>query len=144
MGVNEKVVKCAISWKRLIVERSEWKFGTHGSASCIYVRYFSCISLWFQFGVIRCTFQKFSSDFNQTLWKVWLSGEMQAIALLAICQIKKIYITLKYFVTYDHMRLEISKRYCPHGFHLLNMGNTGITFLGNQPKFNKNYGTLNS
>ena len=31
MGVNGKIVKCSISWKRLIVEQNRWKFGTRGS-----------------------------------------------------------------------------------------------------------------
>ena len=30
-GVNEKILKCAISWKRLIVERKERKFETRGT-----------------------------------------------------------------------------------------------------------------
>ncbi len=31
MGVNGKILKCAISWKRLIVERNGRKFGTRGT-----------------------------------------------------------------------------------------------------------------
>ncbi len=32
-----EVIKCAISWKRLTVERNGWKFGTRGPRSSIYV-----------------------------------------------------------------------------------------------------------
>ncbi len=45
MGVNGKIVKCAISWKWLI----GWKFGTHGLGSAN-VMYFSCLILLLQFG----------------------------------------------------------------------------------------------
>ncbi len=30
IGVNGKIVKCAIYWKRLVVERNGWKFGSRG------------------------------------------------------------------------------------------------------------------
>ncbi len=36
MGVNGKILKCGISWKRLIVERNGWKFGTRGTTVNIY------------------------------------------------------------------------------------------------------------
>ena len=35
MEFNGKILKCAISWKRLIVERNGWKFGTRGVVYCI-------------------------------------------------------------------------------------------------------------
>ncbi len=48
----------------------------------VYVRYFLCLIRWVQFGVIQCTLQvsdilfktlllpRFSSDFNQIMWKL--------------------------------------------------------------------------
>ncbi len=77
--------KCAISWKRLIVERNRWKIGTHGPA---FVGCFSCLILWIQFRVIRCTSCKISdvnifkslllpqisSNINQTLENAWNTG----------------------------------------------------------------------
>ena len=57
MGVNGKILKCAISSKRLIGERDEnLGLAVLGSA---YVGHFSCQILWVQFGVIRCTLQNF-------------------------------------------------------------------------------------
>ncbi len=35
MGVNGKIMKCAISWKRLTVEQKGWKFGTCGARNSI-------------------------------------------------------------------------------------------------------------
>ncbi len=44
-----KIVKCAISWKQLIVEWNGWKFGTHSLLYCIHSVLFisnSFISIW--------------------------------------------------------------------------------------------------
>ena len=51
-----KLLKYAITWKWLIVERNGWKMGfaVLGGA---YVGYFSCPILWVWFAVIRCTLQ---------------------------------------------------------------------------------------
>ncbi len=63
MWVNRKILKCAISLKRLIVERNGWKFGTRGHM-CFICKYVWCPILWVQFGVIRCTLQNFRLDYS--------------------------------------------------------------------------------
>ena len=40
LGVNEEILKCAVSWKWLNVEQNGWKFGTRGST--VYI----CRVLW--------------------------------------------------------------------------------------------------
>ncbi len=48
MGVNGKILKCAISWKWLIVEQNGWKFGNHGPMYCICTaESFSCLIIEF-------------------------------------------------------------------------------------------------
>ena len=83
MGVKGKIIKCAISWKRLAVERIRRKFGTHGPMYCIYRLLFmsnsvsSVSSNSVHCAHFRCSdFQKaicpqFLSNFNQTVWEAW-------------------------------------------------------------------------
>ncbi len=63
-GVNGKILKCAISWKRLIVEPSGRKFGTAVLQST-YLGYFRSPIPWVWFGVIirvKCPILRFSNS----------------------------------------------------------------------------------
>ena len=100
--VNGKILKCTTSWKWVIVESTEENSGLTVLWT-VYVGYFSWPILWVHCGVIRCTsqgfrcddfqkatkFPQFSSNFTQTLWKIWSSGNT-GYYFLAICQIYKI------------------------------------------------------
>ncbi len=87
MGVNGQILKCAISWKRLIREGKGWKFGTHTGRKCIYRVLFLSDSLsliwghsvrfakFLMFKIFKShLLPQFSSNFNPTLWKVLWSG----------------------------------------------------------------------
>ena len=57
MGVNGKILKCAISWKtahRRVKRTKMWDLRWY---ILCYVEYFSCLILWVQFEVIGCTLQ---------------------------------------------------------------------------------------
>ncbi len=75
MGVDGKVLKYAISWKRLTVDQNGWKFGTCGPVKCM-CRYFWCQAIWVQFGVIQCTLQSFLCDIqNVTVPLVFIQSQ---------------------------------------------------------------------
>ncbi len=74
MGVNRKILKCARSCKRLIIEQNGWQFRTHGSMYFICRVLFvsaSLSSVWgnsVHFAIFkRLMFPKFPFFFNQTL-----------------------------------------------------------------------------
>ncbi len=89
MGVHGKILKCAMSWKWLTVERNWWKFGTCGTVLC---RVLSCPILWVQlrsFGAL-CKipdvnifkrlllpqfFIQFQPNFRESMWP----GKIQAM-----------------------------------------------------------------
>ncbi len=61
---------------------------------------------------------QFSSDFIQTLCKVYANHwAIHAIVLAIYQKFKKKYGILKFFLTQDHMQLEISKCCFSHNFH---------------------------
>ncbi len=117
-----KSPRCGISWKWLIVEQNKslelWVLGN------TYVRYLWLISrVWF--GVIWCTLQNFqfyrfskhcpSPNFHPVSSKLYTRyhnhGPIQVVTFLGnLAKITKINI-LKFFLTQDHIELEISK--CP-------------------------------
>ncbi len=98
MWPNGKILKCAISWKRLIVELSGVKFRTHIPMHCILV-YIGCFHVWFfEFSLgsfdALCkihdvkTFKRltaatlFLSNFNQTLEKECNWGKYSLLPVL--------------------------------------------------------------
>ncbi len=94
-----KILKCAISWKWLTVEQNGWKFGTCGPMYVLwYGGYFSCLILWVQFEVIRCTLQNSDVDifkrllhpqfsFNFTFEKALTRGNYLQLLFLVIRRI---------------------------------------------------------
>ncbi len=112
MGISGKILKCAISWTWLILERSRWKFGTRSSRKCIYEGYLLRFSKGFWFPQAS-----FYPSLTKRHWTYDKQGGMQAITYLAICQIKKNIIIMAvwfFLLTQDHMHwygLEISESY---------------------------------
>ncbi len=101
MGVNGKILKRAISWKWLIIERNGWKLGTRGSLYCICRAFFMSDSLTFEFSLQsfgalckipnvrifkRPLLPQFSSNFNHNLKKSCNPGKYRLLLFLAICQ----------------------------------------------------------
>ncbi len=95
-----KNVKCAVSWKRMIVERTGWKFGTWGLRSSICGVLFMSDSLssgrdhsvnFPEFPILR--FQKATSprvflQFQPNIREsMVIRGEYRLLFILAICQI---------------------------------------------------------
>ena len=80
MWINGKILKCAISWRRMIVEPNGWKFAIRDPRNYI-CRVFSCLILWVQFVVIQCTFLKMACAWKTTHRRVkqteiWQSGTL--------------------------------------------------------------------
>ncbi len=82
MGVNGKILKCAISWKQLIVEQNGRKFGTHGTTVhiCRVLLMPDSLSLVWGHSVHFTNFMifkslllsQFSSDFTKLIvWWLW-------------------------------------------------------------------------
>ncbi len=109
MGANGKIMKCAISWKWLTIERNGWNFGAHGprdSLCRVLFRWGHLSSVWgnsvhfakflmsrFSKGYCCPSFDPFST---KLYWKHGNQGRIQAsITILAICQILKVCGTLK-------------------------------------------------
>ncbi len=90
MGVNGKIVKCAKSWKQLIIERNCWNIGPRGARNCVCkvpLNSVWCHSVHFaKFPMLifsQASIPQFSSNFNQTLWKVWYGdGNLKTLFLL--------------------------------------------------------------
>ena len=108
MGVNGKIITSAIYWKRLVVERNGWKFGTRSPRNSIRRVLFGSghlSSVWghsvhfAKFPVLRfskghCCYT-FHPISTKLYWKHGNKGKIQDITFLAICQILKVYGTLK-------------------------------------------------
>ncbi len=134
MGVNGEILKCIISWKRLIVERNGWNL-ILAALGTAYAGWIFCFILWVYFGVIRCTFGKiptlrfselllpqFSSNYSQTLLYVGNEGIYAITLFCDLRNFKKFYGILKMLLIQDHMGLEMSKCYSTMtwpGFHLI-------------------------
>ncbi len=101
-------MKCAISWKWLTIEQNGWKFGTSGPRNSLCRVIFGSghlSSVWghsvhfAKFPMLR--FSKgyccpsFHPNSTKHYWKQGNQGRIQAITILAICQIIKVYGTLK-------------------------------------------------
>ncbi len=82
MGVNGKIVKCVIPWKRLTVEQNGCKFGTHGLRNSICRVIFGwghlnskdiqkTVKTFKRLLLTRC-----SSNFNQTLQTACTEGKI--------------------------------------------------------------------
>ena len=92
MGVNGKIIKCAISWKRLIVDRNGRKFGTRSNTMHIYRVLLMSDSLSLVWGqsvhfakLLMWTFSKklllppFSFNFHLNFRESMQPGEIRAI-----------------------------------------------------------------
>ncbi len=108
MRVNGKIMKCAISWKWLTVERNGWKFGTRGPRNSLCRVLFGSGHLRSVWGhsvhFAKYPMLKFSKGYccpsfhpvwTKLYWKHGNPGRIQAITIMAICQILKVYGTLK-------------------------------------------------
>ncbi len=112
MGVNGKIVKCVIFWKRLAVERNGWKFGIRGATCRKCICRVLCISdspVWghsvhfVKFSILRFSKGYCSYSFHSISTKLYrklVLGEDNTgyYFFLLICQISKLYGTLK--ITY--------------------------------------------
>ncbi len=103
MGNNPKIVKCAISWKWLVVERKD-EILAPVVLQGAYLRYFY---VWFfefsleSFGALcklpqvkifkRLLLSRLSFNFNQTVQTACNRGKYRSLLFLAICQILKVY-----------------------------------------------------
>ena len=112
MGVDEKILKCAIFWERLIVEWNGWKLGL-AVLGIAYVRY--TFHIWFfefslgSVGALctisyvkifkRLLLSYFFIQFQPTLHKACNQGKYRLLLILVICQILKVYVTLKIHVS---------------------------------------------
>ena len=99
IGVYGKILKCAISWKRLIVEQNGWQVGNRGLMYCMCRVLFmsdSLSSVWCH-SVHRAKFlmlgtskdfssHSFHSISTKLYGKYGNQWGVQATALLAICQ----------------------------------------------------------
>ena len=65
MGVNGKIIKCAISWKRLTVEQSGWKFGNSVWGHSVHLQNFHCQD--FQKATGPPVFIQFQSNFMESI-----------------------------------------------------------------------------
>ncbi len=108
MGVNGKIMKCAVSWKWLTVERNRWKFGTRGIRNSMCRVLFGSghlSSVWGHsvhfviFRMLRFSKGFYCPSFHRISTKLYgkhgNQEKIQAITFLAICQILKVYGTLK-------------------------------------------------
>ncbi len=103
MGVNGKILKCAISWKRLIVERNEkkWNSGSYVMSDYLssvwghLVHFAKCAMLKI---FKRLLLPQFLFSFNQNCYKYVGHDGIDAITFLAICQNLNILWHFKIFV----------------------------------------------
>ncbi len=58
MGANGKILKCWISWKRIIIEINGWKFGSRGPRNCTCWVLF--VSHFFTLVMEACIFDRFA------------------------------------------------------------------------------------
>ncbi len=98
-GSQWEIIKCGISWKRLIVEQNEWKFGTRGPRKCICRLLFRSghlSSVWghsvhfakfpmlkFQKATAPTVFIQFQPNFMESMV---IREEYRLLPFLAICQ----------------------------------------------------------
>ena len=103
-----------------------------GVLQCIYVGYLWWPIPWDWFGVIWCTLQNFQIyDFQNTtpppnfhlissnfIQGIIIMGQYRLFTVLLICpKLKKKYGFLIFFLTHDHIQLQISNCYFSHNFH---------------------------
>ncbi len=110
MGLDGKILKCTTSWKRLAIERNEWKFGTCSPLKCVCRVLFVSSHLSSVLGhsvhfaeFLMFRFSKgYCCSFHPISTKLYgkhdNQGGIVAITLLVICQILKFYGILKFFL----------------------------------------------
>ena len=157
-GIDGKILKCAISWKRLIVERNGRKFailGTTVHIGTILLMPSSLSLVWghsvhfAEFPILRFSKHNSFNSFHQISTKLHTKYHNQGLITLLLTwrsgKSEKFYGTLKIFKTQDHMGLEISKSYSSYRFHLMSAKrnedigllwcNTGCYFSCQSAKF---------
>ncbi len=130
MGVNGEILRCGISWKRLIVERRGWKFGTRRPRN-IMCSVFSgqfCTVSFAKFLMLRfsqgCCSHSFHPISTKLHGKHGIQGAIQAVTFFFFLggggDIPKLKIWWHFEIFENsHMGLEISKCYFPYSFHLI-------------------------
>ena len=111
MGVNGKILKCAISWKQLIIEQNGRKFGTQGTTVDLCRVLFMPESLSLVWGhlvhFVKFAMLRFSKGYcchsfhsiSGKLYCKYVGHEgIQAVTVLAICQNLKILWRFEIFV----------------------------------------------
>ena len=130
MEVNGKILKCGMSWKRLIVERNGWKFGTRGTTVHIYRVLLMPNSLslvwghsvhFAKFPMLRFSKAYCSPSFRLISTKFYYKygghKGIQAVTVFGDLLKFKNFMPLEICVNTEPYGAEISKRYSLYSFH---------------------------
>ncbi len=120
VGVNGNILKCGISWKRLLIEQSGWKLGTGGPGECIFHVWFfvfrlGSIGAFCKISNVKISKRYCSHIFHPISSNIYAKysnqGKIQAVHFLANYQGLQVLWLFEVSLNtgHDYIRFEISK-----------------------------------